>query len=242
LGLRVTGLLRLRVTQGLLRLGVSLGLLRLWVSLGLCRVGRLLRRVPWLLRRITLLLLRRIPRLLRLRISRLLWVGTRAPGGSRRRAGLPGGLRDGALLIGRDVRRGWTLQRSLAASQQVEEASLVDIEVPRQAGIGPRGVHALAALELPEQIERLARPADATAAGVDEGAALEGIDPVPSRLVQLEHTRLGTVDHLVEEAKQAESINGAERGGRRLLGALLLALGEELHTAVTGDGTPSLPV
>jgi hypothetical protein len=78
---------------------------------------------------------------------------------------------------------------------------------------------------------------------VDEGAALEGIDPVPSRLVQLEHTGLGTVDDLVEEAKQAEPIDGTERGGGRLLGGLLpLALGEELHTAVTGGGRPSLPV
>jgi hypothetical protein len=78
---------------------------------------------------------------------------------------------------------------------------------------------------------------------VGQGAALEGIHPVPARLVQLEHARLGTIHHLVEEAKQAESIYGAERGRRWLLAALLhLALGEELHTAVTGGGRLTLPV
>src|SRR3979411_585996 len=93
----------------------------------------------------------------------------------------------------------------------------------------------LPALEFPEEVEGLPGTADPAAAGMDQGTGLEGIYPVASRLVQLEDTRLGTVDHLVKEAEQAESIDGAERGRRRLLGALLhLALGEELHTAVTG--------
>jgi hypothetical protein len=123
------------------------------------------------------------------------------------------------------------------------EATLVDVEVARQVGIGSGPERALAALEFPEEVEGLPRAAHPTAAGVSQGAALEGIHPVPSRLVQLEHATLGTVDDLVEEAKQADAVDGAERGGRGLLGALLhLALGEELHTAVTGGGRPSLPV
>jgi hypothetical protein len=135
------------------------------------------------------------------------------------------------------------LQRGLAATQQVLEATLVDVEVPRKVGIGPWPEQALATLELPEQIEGLPRAADPATAGMGQGAGLEGIHPVPTRFVQLEHTRLGTIDHLVEEAKQADAIDGAERRRRRLLGALLhLALGEELHTAVTGGGGPSLPV
>ena len=135
------------------------------------------------------------------------------------------------------------MQRALAASEQILEATLVDVEVPRQVGIGPWPEQALATLEFPEEIESLPRPADPATAGMGQGAGLEGIHPVPTRFVQLEHTRLGTIDHLVEEAKQADAIDGAERRRRGLLGALLhLALGEELHTAVTGGGGPSLPV
>src|SRR4029077_17513167 len=121
--------------------------------------------------------------------------------------------------------------------------TLIDIEVARQAGIGSRPERALATLKFPEEVEGLPRTADPAPAGMGQGAALEGIHPVPARLVQLEHARLGTVDDLVEEAKQADPIDGAEWGGRGRLGALLhLALGEELHTAVTGGGRPSLPV
>jgi hypothetical protein len=135
------------------------------------------------------------------------------------------------------------LQRSLAAPEQVLEATFVDVKVARQVGIGSWPEQALAALELPEEIEGLPRAADPATTGMGQGAGLEGIHPVPSGFVQLKHTRLGTIDHLVEEAKQADAIDGAERRRRGLLGALLhLALGEELHTAVTGGGGPSLPV
>jgi hypothetical protein len=159
------------------------------------------------------------------------------------RPGLPRGGRDWALLIGWDVRRRRTLEGRLAAPEQVEEPTLVDIEVARQVGIRPWPEQALATLEFPEEVEGLPSTADPAAAGVGQGAGLEGIHPVPSRLVQLEHARLGTVDDLVEEAKQADAIDGAERGRRGLLGALLhLALGEELHIAVTGGGRRSLPV
>ena len=237
--LRVPRLLRLRVTLRL-RLRVALGLLRRVARLLRLGIARLLRLGVTLLR--LWWGLRRISRLLRLGIPLLRRVAAGTPGRSRRR-GLPGGRCDRALLTGRDVRRRGPLQRALAASQQVLQASLVDIEVARQVGIGPWPEHALAALEFPEQVEGLPRAADPAAARVRQGAGLEGVHPVPLRLVQLEHTRLGTIDHLVEEAKHAGTIDGAERGRCGLLGALLhLALGEELHTAVTGGGRLSLPV
>ena len=228
--LRIPRLLGLRVALGRLwgearrlRLGVALRL-----GLGIALLRRL-RRLRW------------IPRL-RLRIARLLRVAARSPRGRGRRW-LPGGWCDGALLTGWDIRRRGPLQRGLAALQQVGQATLVDIEVARQVGIRSRPEQALAALEFPEQIEGLPRAPDPAAAGVDQGAGLEGIHPVPTRFAQLEHTRLGTIDHLVEDAKHAGAIDGAERGRSGLLGALLhLALGEELHTAVTGGGRRSLPV
>jgi hypothetical protein len=246
--LRVPRLLWLRVSLGRLRLRVSLRcLLRVTLRCLLRVTLRRLRRVALLLRlgRITLWRLRWVRWLLRLGVARLLLllVATRTPGGSRLGPRLPRRWRDRPLLIRRNVGRRGTLKGGLAASKQIQEAPLVDIEVACQVGIGPGPEQALAALEFPEKVEGLARAADPAAAGVGQGAALEGIHPVPARLVQLEHARLGTVDDLVEEAKQADPIDGAERGGRRRLGALLhLALGEELHTAVTGGGRPSLPV
>jgi hypothetical protein len=77
---------------------------------------------------------------------------------------------------------------------------------------------------------------------VRQRTALKGIDPIPTRLSELQHARLAVVDHLVEESEQPNSIDGAERRALGLGGRLPFALGEELHTAVTGKGTPSLPV
>ena len=236
----ITRLLGLRVSLGLL-LGVTLRRL-LWVTLRRrLRVALLLR-----LGRIALRRLRRVSRLLRLGVAGLLLlllIATRTPGGSRLGPGLPRGRRDRALLIWGDVGCRGTLKGGLAASKQILKATLIDIEVARQVGIGSRPERALATLKFPEEVEGLPRTADPAPAGMGQGAALEGVHPVPARLVQLEHARLGPVDDLVEEAKQADTIDGAEWGGRGRLGALLhLALGEELHTAVTGGGRPSLPV
>jgi hypothetical protein len=142
------------------------------------------------------------------------------------------------LLIWRDVGRRGTLERRLAASQQIQEASLVDIEVAGKGGVDAGGKHELAALELPEKIEGLASAPDAPSAGT----ALKRVDPIPARLPELQDARLAVVDNLVEQPEQPNSVDGAER--RRLgLGVRLpFALGEELHTAVTGEGRLSLPV
>jgi hypothetical protein len=75
-----------------------------------------------------------------------------------------------------------------------------------------------------------------------QGSRLKGIDPLPARLSELQHARLAVVDHLVEESEQPNSVDRAERRALALGGRLPFALGEELHTAVTGDGRPSLPV
>jgi hypothetical protein len=100
----------------------------------------------------------------------------------------------------------------------------------------------LAALEFPEEIEGLARTADPASGRVRQGAALECVRPLPTRLSELEHAGLAIVDNLVEQPEQPDTIDRAI--GRCLaLGVRLpFALGEELHTAVTGKGTPSLPV
>ena len=242
-GCREAGCLLLRITR-LLGLWIPLGLLlgvtlRRLLGVSLRRLHRV--ALLWRLGRITLRRLRRVTRLLQLgELRRLLRVATRAPGGSRLPR-LPRGRRNRALLIGWDVGRRGTLEGSLASPQQIEEPTLVDIKVARQVVIGPLPEGALAALEFPKQVEGLPRAADPTTAGMGQGTALEGIHPVAARFVQLEHAGLGTVDHLVEEAKQADAVDGAE-GGRGRLGALLpFALGE-LHTAVTGGGRPSLPV
>ncbi len=86
-------------------LGVPLRLLGLRVRLERRRrrVARLVRLGVALLRR-----WRRIAGLLLMGITRLLRVAARSPGGSRR-SGLPGGGRDRALLIGRDIRGRGTL-------------------------------------------------------------------------------------------------------------------------------------
>jgi len=77
---------------------------------------------------------------------------------------------------------------------------------------------------------------------VRQRTALEGVDPLAAGLSELEHARLAAVDNLVEQPEQPDTIDRAI--GRRLaLGVRLpFALGEELHTAVTGEGTKSLPV
>jgi hypothetical protein len=130
----------------------------------------------------------------------------------------------------------------LTASQHVQEAGLVDIEVAAEAGVDTRGEHEFAALELPEEIEGLPGAPDTAPTGVCQCTPLKGIDPGPTGLPKLQHARLAAVDHLVEESEQPNSIDGAERRGLGLGGRLPFALGEELHTAVTGEGTPSLPV
>jgi hypothetical protein len=73
-------------------------------------------------------------------------------------------------------------------------------------------------------------------------AGLKGIDPLPTGLSKLQDARLAVVDHLIEKSEQPNSIDGAERRGLGLGSRLPFALGEELHTAVTGDGRLSLPV
>jgi hypothetical protein len=130
----------------------------------------------------------------------------------------------------------------LTASEQVEQASLVDIQVSRQAGVDPGGEHELATLEFPEEIEGLAGAPNAATTGMRQRTPLKGIDPVPAGLPQLQNARLAAVDHLVQKSEQPTSIDGAERRGLGLGARLRFALGEELHTAVTGNGTPSLPV
>jgi hypothetical protein len=145
-------------------------------------------------------------------------------------------------LIWRDIGGRGTLERRLTASQQVLEACLVDIEVAGEAGVDAGGKREFTALEFPEEIEGLPGTADTPPAGVGQRAALKGIDPVPARLSELKDARLAVVDNLVEQPEQPGAIDRAER--RRLgLGVRLpFALGEELHTAVTGYGTLSLPV
>src|ERR1700694_2407067 len=150
--------------------------------------------------------------------------------------------RDRSLLTGRDIGGRGALECRLTAPQQIQEACLVDIEVAGEAGVDAGGEHELAALKLPEEIEGLAGAPDPPPAGVRKRAALKGIDPVPARLTELQHARLAVVDHLVEESEEPNSIDGAERRGLGLGSRLPFALGEELHTAVTGDGRPSLPV
>jgi hypothetical protein len=122
------------------------------------------------------------------------------------------------------------------------EAGLVDIKVASEAGIDPGCEHEFAALELPQEIKSLAGPTYAATPGVSQSPVLKAIDPLAARLAEFEDARLAAVDHLVEEPEQPDSIDGAERGGLRLGAGLAFALGEELHTAVTGHGTPSLPV
>jgi hypothetical protein len=130
----------------------------------------------------------------------------------------------------------------LTASEQVQQASLVDVEVSGQAGVDPGGEHELAALEFPEQVEGLPGAPDAATAGVRQRTPLKGIDPVATGLAKLQNARLAVVDHLVQESEQPNSIDGAECRGLGLGARLPFALGEELHTAVTGNGRPSLPV
>ena len=149
---------------------------------------------------------------------------------------------DRPLLIWRNVGSRWALQDRLTAPQQVQEARLVDIEVAGEARVDAGSEHELAALEFPEEIEGLTRTADAASGGVRQRPALEGVDPLPTGLSEFEHAGLAVVDNLVEQPKQPDTIDRAV--GRRLaLGVRLpFALGEELHTAVTGEGTKSLPV
>jgi len=130
----------------------------------------------------------------------------------------------------------------LAASQQVQEATLIDVEVAGERGVDARGERELAALELPEQIEGLAGATHTAPASVGQRPGLKGIDPLPERLSELQHARLAVVDHLVEESEQPNAIDGAKRRGLGLGSRFPFALGEELHTAVTGDGRLSLPV
>ena len=161
---------------------------------------------------------------------------------------LPGGWigsvhrRDRPLLIWRDIRSGGALERRLAAPEQFQQAPLVNVEVPGQAGSGAGSELELAAMEFPEEIEGVACPTDTAAAGVRQGPGLKAIHKAPPRLAELQRTRLAAVDHLVQEAEQADAIDRAERGSLGLGARLPLALGEELHTAVTGDGRLSLPV
>ena len=150
--------------------------------------------------------------------------------------------RDRPLLIGRDVGSRGALEHRLTASQQVQQAALIDIEVAREGGVNARGERELATLELPKEIEGLAGATDAAPAGVCQRTRLEGIDPIPTRLSELQDARLAVVDHLIEESEQPNAIDGAERRGLGLGSRLPFALGEELHTAVTGDGRLSLPV
>ena len=100
----------------------------------------------------------------------------------------------------------------------------------------------MAVLEFPEEIEGLARTADPAASRVRQGTTLEGVRPLATRLSELEHAGLAVVDNLVEQPEQPNTIDRAI--GRCLaLGVRLpFALGEELHIAVTGKGTKSLPV
>jgi len=168
----------------------------------------------------------------------------RLAGDRRRIWSLDGG--DRPLLIRRDIGRRGTLEHGLTASQEVKEPGFVDVQVPGEARVDARSEHELAALEFPEEIECLARPADTAAGGVRQGTALKGVDPLTARLSQLEHARLAIGDNLVEQPKEPDAIDGVI--GRRLGGLgglgvrLPFALGEELHTAVTGEGTKSLPV
>ena len=160
---------------------------------------------------------------------------------ARRRIGRVDGC-DRPLLIWRNVGRRGALQDRLTASQQVQQPGFVDVQVAGEAGVDAWSEHELAALEFPEEIEGLTRTADAASGGVRQRPALEGVDPLPTGLSELEHAGLAVVDNLVEQPKQPDTIDRAV--GRRLaLGVRLpFALGEELHTAVTGEGTPSLPV
>src|SRR2546425_1847623 len=195
------------------------------------------------------------------RITGLLRVAARAPRGGRRRvlarrrprlprgrlAGdrgrvgpLDGG--DRPLLVRWDIGSRGALEHGLTASQQVQEAGFVDVEVAGEARVDAGGEHELAALEFPEEIEGLTRTADPAAGGVRQRTALEGVDPLTAGLSELEYARLAVVHNLIEKPKQPDAIDRAIRRCLGLGARLPFALGEELHTAVTGEGTPSLPV
>jgi hypothetical protein len=104
------------------------------------------------------------------------------------------------------------------------------------------GEHERTALEFPEEIEGLAGAADTPPGRVCQRTILKGIGPLSARLTKLQNARLALGDHLIEESEQPNAIDRAERRGLGLGARLPFALGEELHTAVTGKGTPSLPV
>jgi len=166
---------------------------------------------------------------------------------ARRGWGLPGGhlaghrravglvyRRDRPLLVGRDVRGGGSLENGLAAPQQLQQPALVDVEVAGQTRILAGREGKLAALELPEQVEGLASSPDAPAAGMRQGTGLERIDPVAAWLSQFEHARLATVNYLIEQAEQAESVDRTE-GWRlgRAAPLVRLSLLKERHAPTT---------
>lgn len=174
----------------------------------------------------------------------LAWLRRRLPRGHLAGAcrSVPVRGRDRPLLIRRDIRSRGALEDGLAASQQIEKTRLVDVEVSRQGWVDAGCERELATLEFPEEIERLPGAPNAATARMRQRAPLKGVDPVPAWLVELQDAGLAAIDHLVEEAEQPNSIDGAERLGLCRGARFPFALGEELHTAVTGNGMPSLPV
>lgn len=125
--------------------------------------------------------------------------------------------------------------------QEVEESRLVDVEVAGQGRIRARREHAFARLELPEQVEGLSRAAHTTATGVRQSAGLESVNPVSAGFVELQDAGAAGIDDLVQQAKQAYPINRAERGSLGRGRGSSFALGEKVHTAVTGAGRSTLP-
>jgi len=137
-------------------------------------------------------------------------------------------------LAGRDVRGGGSLENGLAAAQQVQQPALVDVEVARQTRVLACREGKLAALELPEQVEGLASSPDAPATGMRQRAGLERVYPVPARLVQFEHAGLAAVDHLIEQAEKAESVDRTEGWPfGRATAVVSLSLLEERHAPTT---------
>src|SRR5256885_719791 len=77
-------------------------------------------------------------------------------------------------------------------------------------------------------------PAAAPATGMRQRAGLERVYPVPARLVQFEHAGLAAVDHLIEQAEKAESVDRAEGWPFGRATALVsLSLLEERHAPTT---------
>ena len=166
------------------------------------------------------------------------------PGGCHPRLGVKSRVHgcDLPLLVGRDVGRRRALEHGLAPAEQVEQTALVYIKVGVQLRIRAGHEHELSALKLPEEIERLARSAHPATAGVGKCPVLKGIGPGPTRLGELERARAATVDDLVEQAQQADAVDGLDLwlGSRGRAGAPL-PLGEQLHALPTISPALRLP-